>query len=157
MAELAALYEDVRTEAMSLPEVIPDQSHLDQIRDALWSRPGNGASIMVGSGFSRSAGIGRPGADPIPLWRDLTAAMAKQLYARSDMDPLRCAQEFATSFGRTSLHGFLQRQIRDRDFAPGEKYARLLKLPWRDVFTTNWDTLLERALSQVWFLLTASS
>ena len=94
-------------------------------------------------------GLRDPVLIPIPLWQDLTAAMAKQLYARSDIDPLRCAQEFATSFGRTSLHGFLQRQIRDRDFAPGEKYSRLLKLPWRDVFTTNWDTLLERALAQV--------
>ena len=28
-------------------------------------------------------------------------------------------------------------------------HSRLLQLPWRDVFTTNWDTLLERARRQV--------
>ena len=30
---------------------------------------------------------------------------------------------------------------------PGETHIRLLKLPWRDVFTTNWDKLLEDASS----------
>ncbi len=34
--------------------------------------------------------------------------------------------------------------MRDEDFGPGEPHLRLLKLPWRDVFTTNWDTLLEQ-------------
>ena len=134
---------------MSLLELVPDQSHIDQVRDALWSRPGAGASVMVGSGFSKSAGIARPGADPLPLWQDLTAAMAKRLYSKSADNPLRCAQEFDTSFGRTNLHGFLQSHVRDQDFVPSEMHSRLLRLPWRDIFTTNWDTLLERALSQV--------
>ena len=34
-------------------------------------------------------------------------------------------------------------------FSPGEAHLRLLSLPWRDVFTTNWDTLLERAASNI--------
>ena len=32
---------------------------------------------------------------------------------------------------------------------PGEMHRRLLRLPWRDVFTTNWDTLLERTYSDI--------
>ena len=32
-----------------------DQSHIDQVRDALWGDYGNGASVMVGSGFSKFA------------------------------------------------------------------------------------------------------
>lgn len=32
---------------------------------------------------------------------------------------------------------------------PGNMHRRLLQLPWRDVFTTNWDTLLERAGSSI--------
>ncbi len=145
----ASLLGNVGTEEMSPSELVPDQSHLDQVRDALWSRPGNGATVMVGSGFSKCAAIAQPGADPLPLWQDLTTEMAKRLYSKSADNPLRCAQEFASSFGRTNLHGFLQGQVRDQDFAPGAMHSRLLKLPWRDVFTTNWDTLLERTMSQV--------
>ena len=134
---------------MPLSELVPDQSHIDQVRDALWNRPGAGASVMVGSGFSKAAGIPRPGVEPLPLWKDLTTEMANRLYSTSADNPLRCAQEFDTSFGRTNLHGFLQSQIRDQDFLPSDMHSRLLRLPWRDVFTTNWDTLLERTLSQV--------
>ena len=39
--------------------------------------------------------------------------------------------------------------VRDDYFNPGEHHTRLLRLPWRDVFTTNWDTLLERTRSSV--------
>ena len=61
----------------------------------------------------------------------------------------RLAQEYETAFGRANLHRFLQQQVRNDDFGPGEKHTRLLKLPWRDVFTTNWDTLLDRARTSV--------
>ena len=43
----------------------------------------------------------------------------------------------------------LQKLIRDDEFKPGEAHSRLLRLPWRDVFTTNWDTLLERTRPHV--------
>ena len=52
-------------------------------------------------------------------------------------------------FGRTDLRRFLRQSIRDEDFEPGETHLQLLKLPWRDVFTTNWDTLLERTSVRV--------
>ena len=38
----------------------------------------------------------------------------------------------------------MQQLVRDEDFKPGDAHEKLLRLPWRDVFTTNWDTLLER-------------
>ena len=64
-------------------------------------------------------------------------------------DFLKLAQEYEAAFGRGDLHRFIQRLIRDDDFKPGDLHTRLLRLPWRDVFTTNWDTLLERARSFV--------
>ena len=39
--------------------------------------------------------------------------------------------------------------VRDEDFVPGDMHKRLLRLPWRDVFTTNWDTLLDETCSFV--------
>ena len=128
----------------------PDQLFLNHVRDALWRRPGQ-ASVMIGSGFSRNARKNRPGAPDIPLWQDLANELSKSLSAsrdepEGDADPLELAQEYEEAFGRTRLHQFLSESVRDEDFIPGEFHRRLLKLPWRDVFTTNWDTLFEQCL-----------
>ena len=142
---------------------LPDQSHIDRVRDALWSRPGDGASVMVGAGLTRYALKTRPDARDAPLWRDLVTELTDRLYPRRDSTGvagqtndaptygsfLRLAQEYETAFGRTDLHRFLQRQIRDEDFTPDRLHEQLLRLPWRDVFTTNWDTLLERTQPRV--------
>ncbi len=136
---------------------LPDQKYLNHVRDALWSRAER-ASVMIGSGFSKNAQPARPDAGELPLWHELAGAMFDKLNpaplggsqhsARAtSSDPngaLRLAQEYKENFGRSSLHLFLQQEIRDGDFNPGDLHRRLLKLPWRGVFTTNWDTLLER-------------
>ena len=135
--------------------LVPDQSHINRIRDALWQRSGGGASVMVGSGFSRGALKTRPDAEAPPIWRELVKTISSKLYTQdagrtsATDDPLRIAQEYETAFGRSDLHSFLQQLVRDDDFKPGEVHTRLLRLPWRDVFTTNWDTLLERARPSV--------
>ena len=144
-------------------QVFPDQSHMDRVRDALWGTNGNGASVMVGSGFSRCAVKVRPDADEIPMLPEVASEMAKRLYPNSGEAEqpgkrlettapdgvLSLAQEYETAFGRGDLHQFLEAMIRDSDFKPGNAHSRLLRLPWKDVFTTNWDTLLERTRPQV--------
>ena len=131
---------------------IPDQRYINHVREALWSRTSR-ASVMIGSGFSRNALPNRPDVRELPLWHDLAIEMSRHLGsprdASSSYDPLGLAQKYADEFGRGSLDLFLQQQVRDHDFSPGEFHNRLLKLPWRDVFTTNWDTLLERTLPSV--------
>ena len=138
---------------------LPDQSHIDRVRDALWKRSGGGASVMVGSGFSRGALKTRPDAGDIPMWPELAKAVSNKLYPpdcegdrygeileTSTTDGLlKIAQEYEVAFGRSDLHQLLQQLVRDDDFNPGKVHERLLCLPWRDIFTTNWDTLLERA------------
>ena len=62
---------------------------------------------------------------------------------------LRLAQEYKAAFGRAKLYSLIRNLVRDDHFNPGEHHVRLLRLPWRDVFTTNWDTLLERTRSSV--------
>ena len=121
----------------------PDQSHINQVRDALWRRSGGGASVMVGSGFSRNALKVRPGAKPLPMWDDLTKEMFNKLYPQennkklSTQNPLKLAQEYESTFGRSDLNRYLQQLVRDDEFKPGCAYERLLKLPWRDIFTTK--------------------
>ena len=134
----------------------PDQRSLGHVRDALWRRPSQ-ASVMIGSGFSRNARKNRPDAPEIPLWDDLARALAKSLSRDNQKgehtrhEPaadrvLDLAQKYKDSFGRTRLHQFLMESVRDEDFSPGKLHHRLLELPWSDVFTTNWDTLLEQCL-----------
>ena len=135
-----------------------DQSQFNRVRDALWQRSPS-ATVMVGAGFSRNAETTRPSANAAPTWRVLAEAMCKRLYPQSEEGyqeaaiaastetngALRLAQEYEVAFGRTDLHSFLRIHVRDEQLRPGELHRRLLELPWRDVFTTNWDTLLERA------------
>ena len=134
----------------------PDQSHINRVRDALWEQPNGRASIMVGAGFSRNADSTEPSASELPLWQDFAREMLHRLYPQyADMesvdayDLLRLAQEYETGFGRSDLHKFLQELVRDIEFNPGDMHQRLLRLPWRDVFTTNWDTLLERTTPRI--------
>lgn len=144
-------------------EIFQDQSHIDQVRDALWARQGTGASVMVGSGFSKNSLNVRPDADGPPLLHVVAEAMHKRLYPRINAKGAQAngaesvaaeripslAQEYKTAFGRGNLHQLLQQLIRDDDLKSGEAHIRLLQLPWSDVFTTNWDTLLEKTRAHV--------
>jgi hypothetical protein len=125
------------------------------LRTALW-RPRGGAVVMVGSGFSRNADPS-PGAPPMPLWYDAVAHFAAQLYpanapsrmravqrASGTSGLLRLAAEFEVAFGRASLDDFLREFVPDQQHNPGTLHRLLLELPWVDVLTTNYDTLLER-------------
>lgn len=138
----------------------PDQSHINIVRDALHQRTGNGASVMVGSGFSRNADRIIRGDREMPMWQDLGNHFYDALYppatgsvGGTDRGPahnnVRIAQEYEAAFGRSALHDALRRLVPDTEHAPGRQHLRLLRLPWRDIYTTNWDTLLERAKSHI--------
>ena len=132
----------------------PDQNHINRVRDALHRRSGNGASVMIGSGFSRNAVPMCPGGSPLPTWLELASQLHSELYPhqeapRTPEGAPRIAQEYEAAFGRGALHDRLQRLVRDRNYGPGSAHTRLLKLPWDDIYTTNWDTLLERASETV--------
>lgn len=60
-------------------------------------------------------------------------------------EPLRVAQEYEAMFGRARLDEAIRSALPDMEHRPSDLHRRLLTLPWADVFTTNWDTLLERA------------
>ena len=131
----------------------PDQSHINRVRDALWRRSGTGASVMIGSGFSKNAVPNRPGARELPNWDELTAHLFAELYPQpSEYDkphPLRTPLEYDAAFGRPALEDALARLVRDQDHNPSDLHRSMLQLPWHAVYTTNWDTLLERTAPQV--------
>ena len=142
---------------------IPDVSQIKKVCDALWTRPHSRASVMIGSGFSRNARNDRGSGRQPPLWEDIAGELSRSLYpglasdgqmtGRSGPSPassaLRLAQEYKTAFGRTDLHRLLVDTVSDNHFSPSDTHRMLLNLPWRDVFTTNWDTLLERTSLEI--------
>ena len=127
---------------------LPDYPAIEQIRDALW-RIGEtrGAAVMVGAGFSRNAKFAAPNSRRPPIWSDYYDAMARRLYPLGDapQDPLKLAEEYKAAFGETALESLIFDLVRDTEWLPGPLHDKLLSLPWEDVLTTNWDTLLERA------------
>ena len=62
---------------------------------------------------------------------------------------LRLAQEVEITVGRPKLEKIIKDAVPDLEYAPSEVYVKLMEMPWKDVFTTNYDTLLERAADKV--------
>jgi len=127
--------------------------YLQKIRDQMWSRKEYGnVGLMIGSGFSRNAEKRSLNVLNFPLWRDLVDQMYKELNpTRFDehgchFDTLKIASMYDATFERSNLNRFLLKAIPDEDYFPGKLHKMLLKLPWADVFCTNYDTLLERTL-----------
>ncbi len=100
---------------------------------------------MVGSGFSRVC-LREPTAPAPPLWGDFKARMEIALGYSSGHSPdaLRLAQEYQILHGEVGLDRLIRELVPDERWSPGLLHKQLLELPWQDVLTTNWDTLLER-------------
>ncbi|NNB99684.1 SIR2 family protein [Corallococcus exiguus] len=130
----------------------PHAMHVDHIRRALW-KPQSRAVVMVGAGFSRNADAISSAAPPFPLWWQFTDRLRKALYPTTKPedtpDVLRMAEEYELATGRTALDDLLLEMIPDAQHQPGPLHELLLSLPWADLFTTNYDTLLERARTKV--------
>jgi hypothetical protein len=143
---------------MSNTEIFPDQLHIEQIRKRLWcDREFGKAAVMVGAGFSQNAERISTNTPPFPLWAELAEHMYDSLYplkSPSEQDretekseaigSLKLASEYEATFGRQALYDFIIESIPDNNYRPGRLHKLLLSLPWSDVFTTNYDTLLER-------------
>lgn len=130
------------------------QKYLNLIREKLWEgREYGRVSVMIGAGFSRNAKKRSPQIKDFPLWNDLAFLLYKRLYPErnitSTLDPLFVASEFEAVFGRQALDEFIIQNIPDSDYLPSDLHKLLLSLPWADVFTTNYDALLEKTLPYI--------
>lgn len=128
---------------------IPDsiRQYLNEIAERLWAER---AAVMVGSGFSKNAG------KEFPDWNQLGDLFYQKLYGSESapidqkyLNVLRLAEEVEAAVGRPALENLLRSNIPDLSIEPSTLHIELLGLPWIDVFTTNYDTLLERASAKV--------
>lgn len=143
------------------------QRYINQIRKDLWKEREYGrAAVMIGTGFSRNADPISPNTPEIPLWRDLGKKLIRELYppenySRESYEDFeeqtiknkglqKIASEYCSIFGRGSLDELLIESIPDEKYNPGYLHELLLSLPWSDVFTTNYDTLLERTRPKIY-------
>lgn len=122
------------------------ESDLQTIASRLYA---NHAAVMVGAGFSRNASRGYPD------WADLGDIFYSILHPGSHK-PKGCywnimdlADEVEASKGRAILDAIVQERIKDGTVPPSKLHEELLSLPWQDVFTTNYDTLLEATLPRL--------
>ncbi len=137
---------------------LPDLRHIEKLREDLWRTPSLGqAVVMIGSGMSLNAERIPGQSHGFPLWLELARAIYEQLYlgdgpehekkrelSISGLGATVVAREFEAVFGTQKLSQLINAEIPDVGFKPGYLHEKLLKLPWADVFTTNYDTLLER-------------
>lgn len=125
-----------------------DFNHLESIRNALWRMPGS-AAVMIGSGFSKNAVPANPNPAPMIEWSQLTERLERRVsnskLINGGMQALRIASIYESEHGATALDAEIANAVPDLDWSPGRHHEKLVNLPWVDVFTTNWDTLLERA------------
>ena len=128
------------------------EPYLREIAERLFS---GHAALMVGAGFSKNAKPTHPSARKFPDWSDLGDKFYEKLHGNKPnvsvnyLNVLRLAEEVEAAFGRPALDQILRNAIPDSSHDPSRLHNRLLSLPWSDVFTTNYDTLLDRATSSV--------
>ena len=120
--------------------------YLNEIAQRLWS---GHASLMVGAGFSKNA------SDKFLSWRELGDLLYNKLYHnpkdcdKAYLDILKLADEVESTLGKTALNDLIKKELPDKEYPPSKLHKDLLQLPWKDVFTTNYDTLLERAAETI--------
>lgn len=111
------------------------------------------ASVLVGAGFSKNAEpVNEMTKGKMPDWTQLSDVFCQKLgitEKKQYLNPLTIAQEVEVLYGRPFLDNLIKDQMQNDFYKPSDIHVNLMKLPWADVFTTNYDTLLERACLQV--------
>lgn len=139
---------------------INDLNHILQLQKDLWRWPRARASVMVGAGFSLNSQPLPGVTSRFPTWGQLVKLMFDELYPSEPEESsyeknyrqqqflgenfLRLASKYEAAFGYARLDTLIRKANPDVDHVPGVLHHKLLELPWNDVFTTNYDTLLDR-------------
>ena len=108
------------------------------------------ASVMFGAGFSKNGKT----TDKAGMkdWNELAKIFYKKLYCQEPTDsdlkfvsPIRLASMIEATFGKKVLDELIENTLSPSNLKPSYLHEALLSVPWHDVFTTNYDTLLENS------------
>ena len=119
------------------------------------------AAAIVGCGFSRNARRRDSKVAGPAEWKEFTNRFASELLGCDPNDigkigkycegktPLVLSHEYESVFGRSAMIDIVKDLIHDENLVPGDVHESFLRLGWSDIYTTNYDTLLERTLSSM--------
>ena len=99
------------------------------------------ASLFVGAGLSVAAGL--------PTWGEILEPPRRAASLPEDLQDYPLLAEYfiqSTHGGRQTLEDFLWQGTAGKSASPTAGHDHLAKLPLREIWTTNYDTLLEDAL-----------
>lgn len=101
------------------------------------------AAVFVGAGLSRDAGL--------PSWERLLEAPRSEMSLPATLEDYPLLAEYLATdpqYGRQKLMAHLLSKLRTTDATPiPEAYTRIARLPIDQIWTTNYDSLIERALT----------
>ena len=131
---------------MEIPNEI--QMYLNEISDRLSK---GRACVMVGAGFSKNAVKIKNTEKRFLNWNELGDLFYEKIYSHKPnestehyLDALKLASMVESMLGRPVLNRILIDNLPDEEYGPSDLHKKLLELNWTDIFTTNYDTLLER-------------
>ncbi|ELC4721462.1 SIR2 family protein, partial [Campylobacter coli] len=102
----------------------------------------NYLSIFAGAGISANSGL--------PTWSELIDNISKELYGNEKAkenteDNLVLAEKFYNQFGKNYYYQKLNEFIPSNK-QPHELHKKIIKLNLKNLITTNWDNLFEKAI-----------
>ena len=99
------------------------------------------ASLFIGSGISRKAGYSS--------WKQTLKECAEEieLDVEKEQDLITLAEFYVKTRQRTKINQTITSYFRDNNGSPTSVHEILASFPVKDIWTTNYDTLIERSLS----------
>lgn len=100
------------------------------------------ASLFIGSGISRKCGYA--------MWRDVLRECAEEIDLNVDKesDLITLAEFYVRGRQRTKIDQTIASYFQDKNGEPGQVHRILSTFPVQNIWTTNYDTLIERALQK---------
>ena len=128
-----------------------DPEIFEYIKEIASKMKHNRASVMVGAGFSKNAEKITQTDKKFLDWNALGDVFFEKVNGRKPsetdqyLNVLKLAEEVEAAYGRSVLNQIIRDSLPDDEYAPSELHEKLLNLEWKDVFTTNYDTLLDHS------------
>ncbi|MBL0020823.1 MAG: hypothetical protein IPP17_31430 [Bacteroidetes bacterium] len=134
---------------------LKDYIHLKSVARKLWeSRPYGNVALMVGAGFSRNAIHRSDEKQKMAAWGGVVDRMLEELHPSNNSILIQDRAQFHAcnsislnytkrNSGRSKLFNLIRDLLRDNIIFTANCIAVYFELPWKDIFTTNYDTLLE--------------
>lgn len=125
-------------------------SKLEQVKLYMAKRR---VTAFIGAGFSLNAEM--PSHVKMKTWVQLREDFLNKLYGDDEEakkedhnDVVHLASLIDAEFKRNELDEILETALPDKLIRPGKLHRMLVRLKWRDILTTNYDTLIERAAEE---------